>query len=206
MSEPTKTGFELVPNNDGDDPKIAKAVELYIQRALEKRGLRVTDPGAIPQDAIENPDRAARLAEAANAAMKTAADASMARHRPLRDRTQASFHVSDTMRVEGPDGEVRERTIRIDAAIQRTQINVGDLSKLLDSVKDLALEVKGWVASGYGVCAKLFKGALEAIRSDGGSENVEPGDSGSYPVQGNPYNPSVLEPEDTNPFGGPYDG
>lgn len=163
MSEPTKIGFDLVPNDDGDDPRIAKAVELHVQRELEKLSLRLKDKGAISPDAVENPERASRLADAANQVMNQATEQSRSNSKPLVERTTATFEGAEVTTTHRPDGTVETREERIIAAITTTRVHVGNLSKLLDSVKDIAIEIKGWVASGYGVCVKVLGVIVEKV-------------------------------------------
>jgi len=62
MSQPPdKIIFDLVPNEDGDDPRITRAVEAAIRRLAKQHGLKVTEPGAIDPAAKKNPDRAEKI-------------------------------------------------------------------------------------------------------------------------------------------------
>lgn len=128
MSQPPdKITFDLVPNDDADDPRITRAVEAAIRRHAEQQGLKVTEPGAIDPAAKENPDRAEKIKNET---------------RPKLLEYSCAERGVELAEERRPNGRIHRRIKRIGERTRRLSIDITALATLTKSIVDFLKESK----------------------------------------------------------------
>jgi len=165
MSDPVYLGFDLTSNNPSDDPRIAKAVELHVQRELEKHGILQTNQGLIAPDAIEAADRGSQIAKCASEAIAKATAASRASRLPAVDIAAGKVSVEHSVRQHFADGRIEEVTLRFKQSVHRTRLSIDSLKALIDQATQLCSSLTHMSKAAFGVFIAGIKrvviGALE---------------------------------------------
>ncbi len=157
MSQPPdKIQTPLVPNDDGDDPRITAAVWETIRRLAEAQGIKVGEPGEIDPTAKENPERQRKLVETTNPKL---IEASSRLNRTV-----------ETVEHRTPSGEMTKRVREITNRTRRLSV---DLKQLVDLASKAGVSLKSTVKSVAESVVSIAGRLISWLRpSDGGAEET----------------------------------